>query len=221
MLNFVYRAGRKLAGVSAFRYSYLYWYIRRRKVKNILEIGVYRGARSTGFVKASLKRLAPAEVNFYGIDLFEQFQEQAQDFLESEWAHVKPPLSRAEIRTGLERLLPAENIHLLMGLSDEVFAQYLEALPPMDFIFVDGGHSLETIASDFAACQKLLSSDGTLFLDDVWLTREEGARLLYESLAPHLWKKWLFPLPDFFPETVGAIWVAGVKKRTQLPTTRD
>ena len=209
----LYRLARKVTRKTGFRYEYLYWHLRRNPARNILEIGVYRGVRSREFVKACLAKLPASEVNFYGIDLFELYKESDPDFINKEFAQYKPPLSREEIRAVLGQLLPQSNTHLFAGRSDHVFARHLHTMPQMDFIFIDGGHSLDTIQSDFECCSKLISPTGAIFLDDYWLSRDAGSRVLFESLSLHLWDKWLFPIPDFYKDTVGFIWLARVRRR--------
>lgn len=209
----VYRLARKVTRRIGFRYEYLYWHLRRNPARNILEIGVYRGVRSREFVKACLANLPAREVNFYGIDLFELYKELDSEFITKEFAQTKPPLSRDEIREVLGALLPQSNIHLFAGRSDRILARHSQDMPQMDFIFIDGGHSLETIQSDFEYCSKLISPAGTIFLDDYWLSRDAGCRVLFERLPPHLWEKWLFPIPDFYKDTVGFIWLARVRGR--------
>ena len=209
----LYRAARRLARTIGFRYEILYRHLRRHPARNILEIGVYRGIRSREFVRASLTKLPPAEVHFYGIDLFEQYSVTQRGAIEDEFAELKPPLSQAEIHRLLADLLPSENIHLYAGRSGEVFANQGSELPPMDFVFIDGGHSLATIREDFEHCARLLARGGSIFIDDVWLSRAAGGRRLFQSLSPRQWEKRLYPIPDFFKDTVGFIWLARVRRK--------
>jgi len=41
-------------------------------------------------------------------------------------------------------------------------------LPIMDFIFIDGGHSTETIQSDWENLQKVISKDTVILFDDYY-----------------------------------------------------
>src|SRR4051794_24682948 len=87
----------------------------------------------------------PREIHYHGFDLFEMLTEAE---LVKEFS-LRPP-SRAEVQQRLERT--GANIHLHQGYSRDTLKAWRPgngANHPIDFLFIDGGHSLETIASDW------------------------------------------------------------------------
>ena len=59
-----------------------------------------------------------------------------------------------------------------------------ETLKPMNLVFQDGGHSLETTASDWEFAHRLLSPGGIYLFDDYYENRDDfGCRRLVETLA--------------------------------------
>jgi hypothetical protein len=210
----LYRLVYRALDMTALRYGRLYTHLRRHPARTILEIGVHRGRRSVGFIRSCLKTYPPSEVHFFGIDLFDLYESAPPSVdLAAEHALTKRPLPQAAIRERLIALLPSSNIHLYAGPSQEVFAAHWREMPPMDFVFIDGGHSLETIQSDFEFASRLLSKEGYIFLDDYWLTDEAGCRRLVRSLSSQAYDVRIYPVPDCYKNAVGFIWLVRVRPR--------
>lgn len=197
---------------TALRYERLYAHLRKHPARTILEIGVYRGQRSVGFVRSCLEAYPASEVHFFGIDLFELYESTPSSVnLAAEYALTKRPLPQAVIQERLTALLPSSNIHLYAGPSQEVFAAHSHEMPPMDFVFIDGGHSPETVQSDFDFASRLVSKEGYIFLDDYWLTDAGGCRRLVRSLSPREYQVHIHRIPDCYKSTVGFIWLVRVR----------
>ena len=84
------------------------------------------------------------------------------------------------------------------------------------FIFIDGGHRVETIASDWRYCSRLLSPRGVLFFDDYYinpeLRREYGCNQLIDELRQDPdWRVTIFPVTDDF-RGVGPVHVVQVER---------
>jgi len=57
-------------------------------------------------------------------------------------------------------------------------------LPLGDFFFIDGGHSLETIDSDWKNCKRLMHDRSIIVLDDYWHGNyKQGCASLIDTLG--------------------------------------
>lgn len=158
------------------RYAQLFSGIHRVRPKHILEIGTWTGSRAAQMIAAA-KEFNPAQdIHYYGLDLFEEFTENVMSAELS-----KRPPAMAEV----ERRLAATgaHIHLYRGDTQKTLPCLAPTLPLMDFIFIDGGHSRETVLSDWRYACTLLSPRGVLIFDDYWVNRTDaGAKPTVDSI---------------------------------------
>ena len=117
----------------------------------ILEIGTWNGARALELLQA-----APG-AKYYGFDLFEEATAET----DAEEMNVKRHNSLAEVQ---KRLL-GYRAHLTKGNTRHTLADFHN---PVDFVWMDGGHSLETIASDFANVRRVAVPEAEIYLDDYY-----------------------------------------------------
>lgn len=102
------------------------------------------------------------EINYYGIDLFEDI---TPEIMEQESS-----IETWSIRTVQSQLdaLKIGTIRLFKGFSENILL--LDPFDPtklkFDLIFVDGGHSLKTATSDILRSLELVSDKGVIFIDD-------------------------------------------------------
>jgi predicted O-methyltransferase YrrM len=139
------------------RYSQIYDILSHNKVKNILEIGIWNGYNAYEMINICKKKRD--EVNYYGFDLFEDIT-QHDAVLEN----AKIPPSKAEVLSTLK--LTGANINLYKGYTKDTLKEAYSSLPKMDFIFVDGGHSIETIRNDMHYALQLIDAKSVVILDD-------------------------------------------------------
>ena len=71
----------------------------------------------------------------------------------------------------------------------------------IDFFFIDGGHSVETIKNDFENCIKMSNKKSIIVLDDFYHKNsidlsKFGSNIIYEKLKKDLHKPVLLPLTD-------------------------
>lgn len=157
------------------RYRNIYRAIKAIKPKQIMEIGVWTGERSIRMLEVA-KRYYPADqISYYGFDLFEDLSDEQ---LASE-VSKKPP-TKAHIQEKLEKT--GANIHLYKGNTLETLPQEISRLPKMDFIFIDGGHSLETIQNDWDYARKLMHEKTVVIFDDYWNRTDAGCKPLIDTL---------------------------------------
>jgi hypothetical protein len=141
--------------LNADRYKYLIDWVSNNYCDNILEIGVWRGDTSEALLKSSLN----PKVKYHGVDLFEESNEMIIRMESSLKANTTDIVKKR-----LENI--SKNVVLYKGYSKEIFPFLEKSDLKFDLIFIDGGHSYETVKEDFFQYSRLLSSKGAIFLDD-------------------------------------------------------
>lgn len=124
------------------RYKNLFKIIRENKCRKIMEIGTWNGDHAVEMVKSACSNFQPKEIEYYGFDLFENALETA---LKEEFSKAAPP-SLSSVKSKLEKT--GAQIFLYKGNTRQVLPKVVGELPMMDFVFIDGGHSIETIKND-------------------------------------------------------------------------
>lgn len=138
--------------------------IRNERPRSILEIGTRNGT----LAKKMLATCQEVEVNpsYVGIDLFsELMDENIYDSEISQW-----PNSSESVYLDLTKSFPDCRIELLQGFSNKALEKLVGQ--EFDLIIIDGGHSFETVLSDWNYAQKLIKSTGSIVFDDY--TNEKG-----------------------------------------------
>lgn len=162
-------------------YRPMFEYLRGHAVESILEIGVFDGRNAAHMIRASTATC------YWGVDLFAPHSSELRD-REISQGYDRPP-SKKIVEASIRARCPNIGVTLTQGDSRGVLPLLVPILPQMDFIYVDGGHSLETIRSDWEAVQPLLSKDGVVFFDDVFTGRKDvGALFLTEVLDSRYWE---------------------------------
>lgn len=182
------------------RYANLERLAKEIPARRILEIGTYRGSNALRMIRAAAERTPIAEVEYYGFDLFEWLDDQK---LVAERSKAPPDLSSVRARLGAS----GAKVALFQGDTAVTLPREVPSLPPMDLIYIDGGHSLETIAGDWNNVQPLIDPHTVVVFDDYWQTERAGARPLIESLDRRRWAVRLLEPIDRSLEADGTIFV--------------
>ena len=150
--------------------------IEKYKPKNFLEVGVYQGVTSRN-VCEKLKIIHNTNFNFFGIDLFEDSNTDL-DNKEMTVKHnrISNPIKHLIFNLILKKDLNCmdsvksllgkfqSNTKLLKGFSEE---QLLNLdLEKIDFVFLDGGHSYETVKKDLEILISKLKAGKIIICDD-------------------------------------------------------
>ena len=174
------------------RYSQLLKAVREKQPTAILEVGTWNGGRAMEMLS-----LAPDAI-YYGFDLFETATRETDE----EELNVKPHYYVEAVR---QRLV-GYDIELYKGNTRETLANFEPTVRP-DFVWLDGGHSVETIASDWANIKRILAPDAWVFLDDYYTgpidTKRFGCNELVKTLQHEV-------LPERDP-VMGGGWVQMVR----------
>jgi SAM-dependent methyltransferase len=149
-------------GVSS-RYKRLARLAQEVAPSSILEIGVWRGDRAQSFIEAALRGGATS-VQYFGFDLFEAMP---TSLAAAEASRSTRNPTREEVERRLARFDPEQvRSTLIAGNTLETLPQACATLPPIDFAFIDGGHSYETVTSDWECVKKVLRPGGVAVFDD-------------------------------------------------------
>ena len=133
------------------RYEQLLDAVRTLQPRSILEIGTWNGNRAL-----QMLMLSPG-ATYYGFDLFED----ATDKTDEEEKNVKPHHSVKTVSARLEGF----KFKLHKGNTRETLKAFNE---PIDFAWIDGGHSVETIRSDWENVRRVLKPGAAVFFDDYY-----------------------------------------------------
>jgi len=160
----------KLPKLRGKRYRQLYmqlndllddWPTHRRV--NILEIGTYDGGTAIGLMDLCHSR--KCEPFYVGVDLFE-FMSKERQKEEIGKSKMAPSFNK------VDKKLRDTNykFRLFNGDSRQILPEILlhGLLPPQDFIFVDGGHSIETVRSDWLYVRRLMHDSTVVLFDDYY-----------------------------------------------------
>lgn len=142
------------------RYSQLLTLIDQHKPKRLLEIGVWNGQNAIRMINQAKKY--HADVEYQGYDLFED----ATDKTDADEFNVK---GHNQLRAVQAEIKAATDVSpfLIKGNTRETLSEGMTR----DFVFIDGGHSIKTIASDYERVKK----SRVIVLDDFYSPDNTGA----------------------------------------------
>lgn len=176
----------------AKRYVQLFDVIREIRPKTIMEIGTWSGTRAIQMITCAQEMRLGEEIAYYGFDLFENLTPElyAQEI-------SKHPPTMSEVKEKL--LKTGARINLYKGDTNITLSGVAGELPPMDFVFIDGGHSLQTIANDWQNSCAILSDKGVVVFDDYWPDRTDaGAKTTVDAISREHFEVGIMPITDIF-----------------------
>jgi hypothetical protein len=154
---------------------------------SFLEIGTYDGVRAAQLLNHWLRNGDRRTASYVGFDLFENL---TPEMSRAELSKSRLPPSRREVLKRMGAALPKADrwrLRLLPGNTRETLPAFVAALGAGDrpsLVFMDGGHSPETVASDWACVRRLLGPRAVALLDDYYENREDfGCKPLVDGLA--------------------------------------
>ena len=138
------------------RYAKLFELVCERKPKHVVEIGTWNGKRAVEFMGA---------INCYytGFDLFEDADKDSDE----RELNVKRHFEVTEVGKYIERA-GFTRFQLIRGDTRKTLKEWVNKIPAFDFAFIDGGHSIETIESDFNHIRENIEPGGLIVLDDYY-----------------------------------------------------
>jgi len=191
------------------RYNYLFQTVRENKARKIMEIGTWRGAHAMEMINEAKRFFKPEEIEYYGFDLFELLDDKT-----SLKEFSIPPPSLKEIKKKLERT--GAKVFLYRGYTQETLPMVIDKLPKMDFIYIDGGHSVETIENDWKYAQMVMDKNTIIIFDDYWNRDDAGCKKIIDGIDKNKFRVEILPVQDRFKRDWGILTInfAKVQKIT-------
>lgn len=161
------------------RYEYIFEAVNNCKPKTIIDIGVWNAVNSCQIIEtASIYN----KVEYYGFDLWEDLD---SDKFIDEYMYPKKKSSYEEALKRIKHLNTTRDFSFSLFRGDTKINLKKEnfPLPSVDFVFIDGGHSLDTIESDWNNIKWRLHKDSVVIFDDYWHNRNDaGCKNLIDRL---------------------------------------
>lgn len=151
-----------LATTRPRRYANLFRTIYERRCRSIVEIGTWNGVHAQQMIHTAAARAPIGEVRYRGFDLFEDLTEEQ---LARELS--KRPPRHEDVLARLQAT--GADVRLFRGNTRVTLPEASDELRQADFVFIDGGHSIETVTSDWNAVQAALRPDATVVFDDYYV----------------------------------------------------
>ena len=178
------------------RKSKLLRIIKKQNPKSILEIGVHDGENALRLISAISKKDNLPTIRYVGVDLFSLMTsaEMARQLVS------QIPKSKQDVEFLITSNFPNIDFELFEGNSNEILKIIKEKF---EIIFIDGGHSYETVKKDLELSESLLSDGGLIILDDYTNRNAEvkvgfGITRLVSELDKNKWDIQISKLPDLF-----------------------
>lgn len=189
------------------RYEKIIELIHQVKPKTIIEIGVWNGKRAIEMSRAAMRH--SDKVHYTGYDLFDE----ASARTDAEELNFKRTQSLKEVSARLAdfaKIEPGFTFELVRGNTRQTLQKKTKA----DFVYIDGGHSIETIRSDYDA----VKASPVVVFDDYYAKDAAGR-------CPDLAKFGANAIVDKIPRAEiwegtdpvkggGLVWLAVVKTRS-------
>jgi len=147
-------------------YAGLFRAIAQHPGEHIMEIGTSSGETAEGMIREMGEIVAHGEksINYYGIDLFET---GTNEQWEREFTGGYVPPKCADVKLRLEQCTKASiNLAAMDSTDRSEVNKQMKYWPAMDFIFIDGGHSIETVKSDLALAMCFMHDFTAIVIDD-------------------------------------------------------
>jgi predicted O-methyltransferase YrrM len=141
------------------RYSNLVKQVNLCKPKTIVEVGTWNGVNASKMIQAAQSH--NSGITYYGFDIFESIDEQTR----LKEHHTKRIMTETNVRNTLKTTGATVKLHI--GYTDHTLPKFEPDLP-LDFIYIDGGHSLETIDNDWTHLEKHMHAGTVVLFDDYY-----------------------------------------------------
>jgi hypothetical protein len=168
-----------------------------------VEIGVWNGRHAEEMIKAA--QVHSSNVEYFGFDLFETIDPDLVD--------CKVPSSEATVRARLEGT--GAKIHLWKGDTELTLPVFVNTRPYVDFVFIDGGHSVETIASDWENIKKVMGDHTVVLFDDYWNIESAGCKTVIDALDREKYNVEVLPAVDMFEKDWGTLEIRFAKVQSR------
>ena len=166
------------------------------KPKNVLEIGVFCGVTSRNICEL-LKTNFGSDFRYYGLDLFGSYKTSSVDEIEPKF--LENQKFSNPLKTIYYNFIKKENLNSKISVQNflKKFSQNIELiegdtrvtlekvpLSEIDFVFLDGGHSYDTVLSDLQKLYDNMKSNSKIVCDDfAGITKIESVEKAIKDFA--------------------------------------
>ena len=157
--------------------------VRLKSPKNFLEIGVFHGVTARNVCEL-LYSIHKFDFKYIGLDLFGESSENINEVIPNtkfnnplkriyfEYIVKKDPYSIEAVSDLLKKF--KQNVHLIKGNSNKILKKI--DMSKIDYVFLDGGHTYETVKNDLYYSKPVLDNNGTILCDDYNLSQAPGVK---------------------------------------------
>ena len=166
------------------------------KPKNVLEIGVFCGVTSRNICEL-LKTNFGSDFRYYGLDLFGSTKTSSVDEIEPKF--LENQKFSNPLKTIYYNFIKKENLNSKISVQNflKKFSQNIELiegdtrvtlekvpLSEIDFVFLDGGHSYDTVLSDLQKLYDNMKNNSRIICDDfAGITKIESVEKAIKDFA--------------------------------------
>ena len=166
------------------------------KPKNVLEIGVFCGVTSRNICEL-LKKNFGSDFRYYGLDLFGSTKTSSVDEIEPKF--LENQKFSNPLKTIYYNFIKKENLNSKISVQNflKKFSQNIELikgdtrvtlekvpLSEIDFVFLDGGHSYDTVLSDLQKLYDNMKNNSKIVCDDfAGITKIESVEKAIKDFA--------------------------------------
>ena len=185
---------------NGYHYGPMFDYLNSHDCFNILEIGTNNGNNAIGMIKTAASRVPEDKIHYYGFDLFEDL---TPELVGKEFSFEKSS-PMADVEKKIEDQTKAKAT-LFKGDTNKTLEAAKE-LPKMDFIYIDGGHAVETVRNDWKHCSEKVKPEGVIFLDDYFPEMPFiGCKFLLDEIDKSRFETVVLPTKDTYTQTWGRL----------------
>ncbi len=151
--------------------------------KKFLEIGVFQGVTSRNICEL-LHEIHGINFKYIGVDIFEHDEKSNNEVIPNinfrnplkqfyyKYIKKENPYSLFSVKKLLKKF--EKNVEILKGDSKKILPKI--NLSEVDYVFIDGGHSYETVKSDLNNCKVVIENKGIVLCDDYDLSYAPGVK---------------------------------------------
>ena len=157
--------------------------IQKSNPKSFLEIGIFHGVTARNVCELMKINHGP-DFSYIGIDIFDEGDEYKDEVAPVKtfnnplknfyfkYIRKQNPYSIEAVQDLLKKF--EKNIHLIKGNSNDILKNI--DMNKIDYIFLDGGHTYQTVMNDLEACTDALNNGATILCDDYNLGHAPGVK---------------------------------------------
>ncbi len=143
--------------------------IRKHKSRVIMEIGVWRCENAVKMIEAAAEQWPIEDVTYYGFDVFADI---SVDGDRSFWKREKSSVPWSLVHASERLRQTGASVILDPGMTKDTLPVFVEIMQEIkeqqtiDFVWLDGGHTYETVANDWRYVQQIMAPDTVVLFDD-------------------------------------------------------